>query len=73
MTLGSENHTHLESTVSTSALASTLGGGVDIVTTAKWNDATIYGDIHSEKAQKVLDSELVTGFSTRAPRVAGDK
>mgnify|MGYP003631832515 CR=1 FL=1 len=73
MTLCSESHTYLKSTASPSALASTLGGVIDIVPTSTWNDAIIYGDLHSEEAQKVLGSELVTGFSHRAPKVAGDK
>ncbi|UWQ46871.1 hypothetical protein [Leisingera aquaemixtae] len=73
MTLGSENHTHLKATVAPSALASALGNSIYTVPTTTWNDAIIYGDIYSEEAQKVLDSELVTGFSPRAPKVAGDK
>ncbi|MDE4141914.1 DUF5906 domain-containing protein [Phaeobacter gallaeciensis] len=73
MTLGSENHTHLQSTVAPPSLASALGGGIDIVPTTQWNDAIVYGDLFSEEAQKVLNSELVTGYSPRAPKVAGDK
>ncbi|WP_141468078.1 DUF5906 domain-containing protein [Pelagimonas varians] len=44
-----------------------------VTPTARWNDATIYGDLNSEEAQKVLASELISGFSERAPKVAGDK
>ncbi|MGR3608144.1 MAG: primase-helicase family protein [Sulfitobacter sp.] len=73
MTLGFENHPHLKPTVGPSALSSALGGGNLAVPTTTWNDAIIYGDISSEEAQKVLASELITGFSDRAPKVAGDK
>ena len=36
-------------------------------------DALIVGDLNSPEALEVLDSELVVGFSERAPRVAADK
>ncbi|WP_299406110.1 hypothetical protein [uncultured Roseobacter sp.] len=37
------------------------------------NDATVFGDLNSSEAQSVLKNELITGFSQRAPKVAGDK
>lgn len=37
------------------------------------NDAIVYGDLKSPEAQEVLNSELIVGFSTRAPKVAGHK
>ncbi len=37
------------------------------------NDAVVFGDLSSPEAQAVLISELITGFSPRAPNVAGDK
>ncbi len=41
--------------------------------TAVMNDATVFGDLESPEAQAVLKNELITGFSPRAPKVAGDK
>ncbi|MEP3845555.1 MAG: primase-helicase family protein [Paracoccaceae bacterium] len=41
--------------------------------TAVINDATVFGDLNSPEAQAVLKNELITGFATRAPKVAGDK
>ncbi len=54
-------------------------GGVQLevehtaVPSEKLNDALVYGDLDSPEAQAVLTSELITGFSPRAPKVAGDK
>ncbi|UWQ38471.1 hypothetical protein K3552_05535 [Leisingera aquaemixtae] len=73
MTLGSENQPHLKSTATPSTLASVLIDASSVLPSTQWNDATVYGDLYSEEAQKVLDSVLVTGFSSRAPKVAGDK
>ncbi|MEM6384655.1 MAG: primase-helicase family protein [Pseudomonadota bacterium] len=42
-------------------------------TTEILNDATVFGDLSSPESQAVLSSELITGFSPRAPKVAGDK
>ncbi|MEM6890546.1 MAG: primase-helicase family protein [Pseudomonadota bacterium] len=41
--------------------------------TTVMNDATVFGDLNSPEAQAVLKSELITGFSQRAPKVVGDK
>ncbi|MHC9235083.1 hypothetical protein ACX9MO_05510 [Pseudooceanicola sp. 502str34] len=57
----------------TATFVDALGDDVGAVPTTTWNDAFIFGDIYSEEAQQVLTSELVTGFSDRAPKVAGDK
>jgi hypothetical protein len=39
----------------------------------RMNDATVYGDMHSLEARKVLETEFTAGFSERAPKVSGDK
>jgi hypothetical protein len=41
--------------------------------TKRMNDATVYGDMHSLEARKVLETEFTAGFSERAPKVSGDK
>ncbi|MEO9632152.1 MAG: hypothetical protein ABJG14_17110 [Sulfitobacter sp.] len=73
MKLGSENHPNFNTSASPSALVIEPDNVLGVTPSIHWNDAVVYGDLHSEDAQKVLDSELVTGFSPHAPKVAGDK
>ena len=42
-------------------------------TLPRMNDALVIGDLDSPESQAVLNSQLITGYSNRAPKVAGDQ
>lgn len=48
-------------------------GAIGSSSTSVMNDAVVFGDLNSPESQAVLKSELITGFSPRAPKVASDK
>ncbi len=70
MQMAPENTNHENSTApgSVEGIPSTQNAVAEYM-----NNAQVFGNLETPETKAVLDSELITGFSPRAPKVAGDK